>query len=102
MALVFEASNGASLDSVRVPSFFTYNGFYHRPAGSHADHRRRASPKTNGCWAPRASKDAVQSQFERLFPDILDIYSGEFIAAWDAAIKQSHASSVALGPQASF
>ena len=28
MALVFEAANGANLDTVRVPGFFTYDGFY--------------------------------------------------------------------------
>ncbi len=28
MALVFEAANGASLDTVRVPGFLTYDGFY--------------------------------------------------------------------------
>ena len=28
MNLVFEAANGANLDTVRVPGFFTYEGFY--------------------------------------------------------------------------
>ena len=40
MALVFEAANGASLDTVRVPAFFTYAGFYRALARSHADDRR--------------------------------------------------------------
>jgi type VI secretion system protein ImpL len=85
-ALVFDAANGASLDSVRVPGFFTYDGFYQALldkmpsiAGALAEDK----------WVLGASGEqgAVQSQFERLFPDILEIYSGEFIAAWDTAIK---------------
>ena len=43
MALVFEAANGASLDTVRVPGFFTYDGFYARAARPHADDRRHAA-----------------------------------------------------------
>ena len=86
MALVFEASNGASLDSVRVPGFFTYNGFY----SALLDRMPTiAGALAADKWVLGASGEqgAVQSQFERLFPDILDVYSAEFIAAWDTAIR---------------
>ena len=85
MGLVFEAANGASLDEVRVPGFFTYNGFY---AGllDHMTTIAGALAKDNWVLGPSGEQSAVQQQFERLFPDILELYSHDFIAAWNVAI----------------
>ena len=33
------------------------------------------------------SQIAVKQQYVRLFPDILDLYSNDFIAEWNAAIN---------------
>ena len=41
MALVFEAANGSNLDTVRVPAFFTYQGFYRALLDHMTDHRRQ-------------------------------------------------------------
>src|SRR5208283_2297749 len=68
MALVFEAANGASLDTIRVPGFFTYDGF----AISLLGHMQ-----TN----------AVKEQYVSLFPGILALYGRDFIASWTAAIN---------------
>ena len=86
MALVFETKNGAPLDTVRVPGFFTYNGFY----SSLLDHMTTiagALAKDKWVLGPSGEQSAVQQQYERLFPDILDLYSNDFIAAWNVAIN---------------
>ncbi len=85
MGLVFEAANGASLDTVRVPGFFTYNGFY-KGLIDHMPTIAGALAKDTWVLGPSGQQSAVQTQYDRLFPDILDLYSNDFIAAWNAAI----------------
>ena len=56
MALVFEAANGANLDTIRVPGFFTYDGFYGLPPRPHADDRRQAAEGELGARSLRRTK----------------------------------------------
>ena len=88
MALVFEAANGANLDTVRVPGFFTYDGFYAGAARASADDPRQARRRTTGCSAPSGDQNAVQQQYASLFPGILELYSRDFIAAWTVGDQQ--------------
>ncbi|MGA2792661.1 MAG: type VI secretion system membrane subunit TssM [Roseiarcus sp.] len=85
MALVFEAANGASLDTVRVPAFFTYQGFYR----ALLDHMTTIADKMQKeQWVLGASGDqsAVKQQYASMMPDIIDLYGKEFIAAWNVAL----------------
>jgi type VI secretion system protein ImpL len=85
-ALVFEAANGASLDTVRVPAFFTYAGFYKallEPMPGIADKLQ----KEQWVLGPAGDQDAVRQQYSSLMPDILDIYGREFVAAWNVALS---------------
>ena len=86
VGLVFEAANVQSLDEVRVPGLFTYNGFY---AGllDHMTTIAGALAKDNWVLGASGEQSTVQQQFERLFPDILELYSHDFIAAWNVAIS---------------
>jgi type VI secretion system protein ImpL len=86
MALVFEAANGANLDTVRVPGFFTYEGFY----VALLDHMQTIADKLQKeNWVLGASGDegAVKQQYVSLYPGILELYGRDFIAAWTAAIN---------------
>ncbi len=86
MALVFEAANGASLDTVRVPAFYTYDGF----ASALLGHMQTIADKLQkDNWVLGASGDqgAVKQQYVSLFPGILEFYGRDFIAAWTAAIN---------------
>ncbi len=87
MALVFEAANGASLDTVRVPGFFTYEGFY---AGllAHLQTIRDKLEKDNWVLGASGDQNAVQQQYASLFPGILELYSRDFIAAWTVGDQQ--------------
>jgi len=86
VALVFEAANGTSLDNVRVPGFFTYDGF----AISVIGHMQTIADKLQKeNWVLGASGDqgVVKQQYVSLFPGILELYSRDFIAAWTSAIN---------------
>jgi len=85
MALVFETVNGANLDTVHTPAFFTYDGFYTGLIDritTIAD----ALQKENWVLGPSGDQGAVKQQYASLFPDLLDLYGRDFIAAWDAAL----------------
>jgi type VI secretion system protein ImpL len=85
MPLVFEAANGANLDTVRVPAFFTYAGFY----AALLDHMPTIADKLQKeNWVLGASGDqgAVKQQYASLFPDILELYGKDFLAAWNVAL----------------
>lgn len=86
MARVFETANGASLDTVRVPGFFTFDGFSIALLGrmqTIADKLQKES------WVLGVSADqsAVKQKYANLFSSILKLYGDDFIAAWMAAIN---------------
>jgi type VI secretion system protein ImpL len=85
MALVFEAANGASLDTVRVPAFFTYNGFYQALLAHMTDIAEKMQKEQ---WVLGQSGDqtAVKQQYASMMPDIVDLYGKEFLAAWNVAL----------------
>ena len=86
MNLVFEAANGANLDTVRVPGFFTYEGFY-AALLAHLQTIRDKLEKDNWVLGASGDQNAVQQQFASLYPGILELYGRDFIAAWTAAIN---------------
>ncbi len=81
MGLVFEAAEGASLDTIHVPGFFTYRGFY---VGllDHMTTIRDNLEKENWVLGDSGEQNAVKQQYDSLLPDILEQYGREFIAAW--------------------
>ena len=86
MALVFEAANGANLDTVRVPGFFTYEGFADALLARMPTIRDNLQ-KDNWVLGASGDQNAVQQQYASLFPGILELYGRDFIAAWTAAIN---------------
>ena len=86
MALVFEAANGANLDTIRVPGFFTYDGFSISLLG-HMQTIADKLQKENWVLGPSGDESAVKQQYVSLFPGILALYGKDFIASWTAAIN---------------
>ena len=86
MALVFEAANGASLDTIRVPGFFTYDGFSISLLG-HMQTIADKLQKENWVLGASGDQSAVKQQYVSLFPGILELYGKDFIASWTAAIN---------------
>lgn len=85
MALVFEAANGANLDTVRVPAFFTYAGFY-RALLDHMPTIADKMQKEQWVLGPSGGQEAVKQQYASLMPDIIELYGKEFINAWNIAL----------------
>jgi type VI secretion system protein ImpL len=86
MALVFEAANGASLDTVRVPGFLTSDGF---SIALLSRMQTIAEKLQKESWVLGASGDqsTVNQQYANLFSGVLELYGRDFIAAWTAAIN---------------
>jgi type VI secretion system protein ImpL len=85
VAAVFESVSGQPLDSVRVPEFFTYNGFQQKfiaRLGGLAERMKRER------WVlgDAGQQSAVDQQYDGLTGDLLELYSNEFVAAWRAAL----------------
>src|SRR5271165_7098986 len=86
MALVFDAANGANLDTIRVPGFFTYDGFAISLLG-HMQTIADKLQKENWVLGASGEQGAVKQQYMSLFPGILDLYGRDFIAAWTAVLN---------------
>jgi type VI secretion system protein ImpL len=80
---VFEAPSG--LDSVRVPEFFTYNGFQHSFIERLAD-IEKAIRDESWVLGDNAQDPAISTQFDTLRDNLLDLYTDDFLAAWKSAL----------------
>ncbi|MDR3494184.1 MAG: type VI secretion system membrane subunit TssM, partial [Ancalomicrobiaceae bacterium] len=85
MATVFTTSDGKGLDSVIVPAFYTYEGFYQGLVdrlpniATELDHDRWVLGEVG-------QQAVVRDQLERLPDDILALYAKDFNTAWDQAL----------------
>ena len=86
MALVFEAANGANLDTIRVPGFYTYDGFSISLLG-HMQTIADKLQKENWVLGESGEESAVKQQYVSLFPGVLELYGRDFIAAWTAVLN---------------
>ena len=76
---VFEAAGGQPLDTIRVPGFFTYNGFHHAFIGRMGDIAERIK---NERWVLGSIGEEVTGQYDRLTDELIDLYTREFIEVW--------------------
>ncbi|MDR3376229.1 MAG: type VI secretion system membrane subunit TssM [Ancalomicrobiaceae bacterium] len=85
MATVFTTSDGKGLDSIIVPAFYTYDGFYD---GLVDRLPNIASELDRDRWVlgEVGQQAVVKDQLERLPDDILALYAKDFNAAWDQAL----------------
>ncbi|MBN9028668.1 MAG: hypothetical protein BGO05_13400 [Rhizobiales bacterium 63-7] len=82
---VFETLDGKPLESIEVSGLFTYAGFHDyflEQLGIVAD-KMLAEQWVLGEFA---QQEAVESQFSKLGPELLERYRRDFIAAWDGAL----------------
>lgn len=84
---VFEGVGGSGLETVRVPFFYTYAGF-------HEAFLPRIAPIAEKIRNERAvlgqvaQQPAVAAQYENLPAALMDRYTKEFIAAWQAELSK--------------
>jgi len=87
VALVFEGANNASLDTVRVPFFYTYGGFHEAflgRIGSVAEQVRQERRVLGDV----GNQAALVAQYERLVQTLIERYSREFTAAWQVELRK--------------
>ena len=78
---VFESAAGQPLDNIRVPAFFTYNGFqqsFIAKLGGLSERMKR----DRWVLGNAGQQTAVDQQYNALAGDLLNIYSNDFIVAW--------------------
>ncbi|MDP4024936.1 type VI secretion system membrane subunit TssM [Methylobacterium sp. NEAU 140] len=85
--LVFEAAGGADLDSVRVPFFLTYDGFYEAFIDRFGDAADIAE-RDRWVLGTAGEQQAFRAQYGSLFADLLKIYAREFQQGWAAALRR--------------
>jgi type VI secretion system protein ImpL len=86
-ATVFETTNGDSLDNVRVPAFFTYLGF-HRMFIDRLGDIAEQIKRERWVLGPAGEQSAISVQYDTLGPNLLGLYTKDFIAAWQAALAK--------------
>ena len=67
--------------AVRVPCFFTYDGFHNAFLDRLGDIGEQIETRALGARRD-ADQQAVASQYATLFQDLLTLYSRDFVAAW--------------------
>ena len=81
VSLVFENAPGQPLDSIRVPAFFTYNGFQQAFIGKLGGLSERMK-RDRWVLGNAGQQTAVDQQYDALAGDLLNIYSNDFVIAW--------------------
>lgn len=86
-SLVFEATGGADLESVRVPFFFTYDGFFEAFIDRFGDVADIAE-RDRWVLGPLGQQQAYRQQYGSLFADLLKLYAREFQQTWTQTLRR--------------
>lgn len=94
--VVFETADGASLDEVRIPAMFTYDGFYKLFLN------RRASvinllKRERWLLGQEGQSSGVDQQFKTVGPDLHKLYEDEFMNAWISTLNRIRMRSLSAG-----
>ncbi|MBR1220433.1 type VI secretion system membrane subunit TssM [Bradyrhizobium sp. U87765 SZCCT0131] len=85
VAAVFETASGKPLDTLRVPEFFTYNGFHQKFIARLPGLAERMK-KERWVLGDAGQQAAIDQQYDNLANDLLAAYSTDFVAAWRAVL----------------
>ncbi|MDR7040143.1 type VI secretion system protein ImpL [Methylobacterium sp. BE186] len=86
-SLVFEVVGGGDLDRVRVPFFFTYDGFFEAFIDRFGD-VAEAADRDRWVLGPSGEQQAYTAQYGSLFADLLKLYARDFVPAWKQALAK--------------
>lgn len=85
--LVFEGLSGEDLDQVRVPYFYTYDGFQNAFIGRLGDIGDRIE-KERWVLGENVDQQAITAQYATLFPDLMKLYSRDYVATWQKTLRR--------------
>jgi type VI secretion system protein ImpL len=86
-AIVLDGTGGEPLDAIRVPYFYTYNGFHEAFLGQLADVRQQVE-RERRLLGSAGDQTAVQQQMRDLEAQLLERYGRDFVAAWQATLRK--------------
>ena len=86
-ARVFEAADDPTLESVRVPKFFTYAGFQNDFIDRLADIADRLK-RDRWVLGAAGEQAALSEQYDTLADDLLTLYTKDFVANWQATLSK--------------
>ncbi len=85
--IVFEVVGGGDLDVIRVPFFFTYDGFFEAFIDRFGDVAEVAD-RDRWVLGAAGQQQAYTAQYGSLFADLLKIYAREFVPSWTTALSR--------------
>lgn len=85
--LVFEGLSGEDLDQIRVPYFYTYDGFQNAFIGRLGDIGDRIE-KERWVLGENVDQQAITAQYATLFQDLMKLYSRDYVATWQKTLKR--------------
>ena len=85
-ALVFDTAGG-DLDGVRVPFFFTYDGFFQAFIDRFGD-VAEAVDRDRWVLGTAGQQQAYTAQYGSLFGDLLKLYTRDFLPAWTTTLAK--------------
>lgn len=97
-SLVFEASGSGDLDTVRVPFFFTYAGFFEAFIDRFGD-IAEVTERDRWVLGAAGQQQAYTAQYGSLFTDLLKLYARDFVPAWTGALGRLKLRPLASDPR---
>ncbi len=85
--LVFEGVGGEDLDQIRVPYFYTYDGFQNAFIGRLGDIGDRIE-KERWVLGENVDQQAITAQYATLFQDLMKLYSRDYVATWQKTLRR--------------
>lgn len=85
VAVVFESKAGQSLDNIRVPAFFTYNGFQQMFIAKLGGLSERIN-RDRWVLGDAGQQTAIGQQYDALAGELLNVYSNDFVTTWRTAL----------------
>ncbi|WP_293794681.1 type VI secretion system membrane subunit TssM [uncultured Bosea sp.] len=85
--LVFEGVGGEDLDQIRVPYFYTYDGFQSAFIGRLGDIGDRIE-KERWVLGENVDQQAITAQYATLFQDLMKLYSRDYVATWQKTLRR--------------
>ncbi|WP_336812466.1 type VI secretion system membrane subunit TssM [Bosea sp. MMO-172] len=85
--LVFEGVTGEDLDQIRVPYFYTYDGFQNAFIAKLGDIGDQIE-RERWVLGENLDQQAITAQYATLFPDLMKLYSRDYAASWQRMLKR--------------
>lgn len=85
--LAFEGVGGEDLDAIRVPYFYTYDGFQNAFVDRLGDIGERIE-KERWVLGENTDQQAIIAQYATLFQDLLKLYSRDYVATWQRSLRR--------------